>query len=338
MGRFQELRGIFERNRCFKLVCGAGNEDAGEVRKLAIIYTLAGAVMFDVSANAEIVRAAREGVESAMRLAPVLGRVITTRPFINVSIGIEGDPHVRKAGIDACACTACGECLKACAQKAITIDFAVIEKRCIGCGDCGRACLFGAVSYEHRRKNIEEVLPECIKEGAETMELHAATADDEAVFKDWGILSRLVSDNFLSICLDRSQLSDAMLIDRVRRAREVVGDRLIVQADGVPMSGGKDDFNTTLQAVACSDIIRKSGVPVVMLLSGGTNSKTGLLARQCGVAANGVAVGSWARRLVRAFITRDDIDSDPHALFEAVAVAGKLVRANLEALNGRHED
>ena len=37
--------------------------------------------------------------------------------------------------------------------------------------------------------------------------------------------------------------------------KEIAGDRLIIQADGIPMSGGKDNFNTTLQAVATAEVI-----------------------------------------------------------------------------------
>ena len=49
------LKDLFENHRCFKLVCGAGNEDAIEVEKLITIYSLAGCNFFDVCAKPEIV-------------------------------------------------------------------------------------------------------------------------------------------------------------------------------------------------------------------------------------------------------------------------------------------
>ena len=55
---------------------------------------------------------------------------------------------------------------------------------------------------------------------------------------------------------------------------EICPDRMIVQADGIPMGGGDDDYRTTLQAVACADIVDKFSLPVHILLSGGTNSKS----------------------------------------------------------------
>ena len=43
MNRYEELKGILQERRYFKVVCGAGNEDPEEVRLLSMIYTLAGA-------------------------------------------------------------------------------------------------------------------------------------------------------------------------------------------------------------------------------------------------------------------------------------------------------
>jgi hypothetical protein len=123
-------------------------------------------------------------------------------------------------------------------------------------------------------------------------------------------------------------------MDRIRTLYAVAGERMIVQADGVPMSGEGDDFNTTLQAVACADVVGKGGVPVVILLSGGTNSKTGPLARQCGVRAHGVAVGSFARKQVRHLLARPDFDEDMEAVEQALAIAENLIQSNIEAIRG----
>lgn len=55
----------------------------------------------------------------------------------------------------------------------------------------------------------------------------------------------------LSICIDRSKLGDEKLLTRVKKMLEIRKPyTTIIQADGFPMSGGKDDFKTTLQAVA----------------------------------------------------------------------------------------
>jgi len=332
MGRYEELRQIFKERRCFKLVCGAGNEDAEEVRRLSVIYTLAGATMLDLSANPDVVRAAKEGVRKAYALSAALGRQIEIKPYLNVSIGLRGDPHVRKARIDRKICTGCTECSDLCRQEAIGKDFVVEASRCIGCGDCEAICPCQAIGFVHKRADFEKILPECVRIGAETMELHAITEDDEATLRDWKLLNKMIGDNYLSICLDRSVLSNKHFIERVRIARQITGERLIVQADGVPMGGVADDYNTTLQAIACADIVAKADLDCMLFLSGGTNSKTGLLARQCGVPANGVAIGSYARKIVREFVKREDFDTNLTVLKEAVERAEELIKVNIEMI------
>jgi len=334
MNRYEELNDLLKRGALFKLVCGAGNEDIKEVRRLATIYTLAGAAMHDLSANTDVVVAANEGIDIAYRIAPSLNKNIPIRPYLNVSIGLKGDPHVRKAKINKAMCTGCGECIAACRQGAINKDFIIQEYKCIGCGDCGNACVFSAIEFIHRKPDFEKILPRCVQLGVETMELHAVTEDDEGAIHDWRLLNSVIGDNFLSVCLDRSVLSNKRLIERVRSMYEITGKRMIVQADGVPMSGEGDDYNTTLQAVACADIVKKSGIPVMILLSGGTNSKTGILARQCGVKANGVSIGSFARKIVKKYTTLDQFDTDLDLVKEAVSVAESLVIANMEAISG----
>ena len=42
------LKDILEEKKCFKLVCGAGNEDIEEIEKLTLIYSLAGCNFFDI--------------------------------------------------------------------------------------------------------------------------------------------------------------------------------------------------------------------------------------------------------------------------------------------------
>jgi hypothetical protein len=44
------MQELLDSSKYFKLVCGAGNEDAEEVKRLTVLYTLAGAKGMDVSA------------------------------------------------------------------------------------------------------------------------------------------------------------------------------------------------------------------------------------------------------------------------------------------------
>lgn len=330
--RYRELKNILREGRYFKVVCGAGNEDSEEVRKLTLVYTLAGAVGIDVSANVNVVEAVMRGIDKAYEMASLVGKEIKTRPFITVSVGLNGDPHVRKAKIDVEKCSQCGLCLDACEQSAIDEDFNVVDIRCIGCGKCAEVCQIEAVTFYTRKVDFKEILPKCLDAGAENIELHAIVDDDDSVMSDWCIIDGLVQNNFVSMCLDRSQLSDNHLISRINAVYEISGERTIIQADGAPMSGGSDDFNTTLQAVAIADIIRKSKIPVMILASGGTNSKTGELVRMCNVPVNGVSIGTFARKIIRDLIISEDFESNQSLINNAVAIAEKLVQNNLREI------
>jgi len=332
INRYSELKNILRKGKYFKVVCGAGNENSEEVRRLTLVYTLAGAVGIDVSANVEVVEAAMKGIDKAYELAGLFDKEIKTRPFVNVSVGLKGDPHVRKAKIDVEKCSKCGLCLDVCEQDAIDEDFNVVDNRCIGCGKCAETCQLQAVMFYTRRVDFNEILPKCLKAGAENIELHAIIDDNDSVMSDWRVVDGLVQNNFVSMCLDRSQLSDSHLISRINAVYEISGKRTIIQADGAPMSGGSDDFNTTLQAVAIADIISKSKISVMILASGGTNSKTGELARMCNVSLNGVSIGTFARKIVRNLITSEDFETNLNLIKKAVNIAEKLVQDNLREI------
>ncbi|NQT33355.1 MAG: 4Fe-4S binding protein [Candidatus Omnitrophica bacterium] len=328
MNRFELAKYLLNEKKFFKLVCGAGNEDAEEVRRLVFVYALAGAKCFDVSANVDVVKHAVLGIEEAIQYAEKLGREIKTRPFINVSIGMRGDPHVRKATITE-KCTKCGACVKECPTDAITGDLSVIEAKCIGCGNCESACNYDAISFYHKDKDLKSLLEECRACGAEQFELHAAVSDSSSILEEWTMVNEVIDDNYVSMCLDRLHLGDSQLRRRIRDAQEIAGGRFIVQADGVPMSGGNDDYNTTLQAIAIADIVMKSKLPVKVLLSGGTNSLTARFADMCGVAYNGVSIGTFARNLVKELINQDDFMRDGEKIKQAVEIADKLITDNI---------
>jgi hypothetical protein len=97
-------------------------------------------------------------------------------------------------------------------------------------------------------------------------------------------------EGFLSLCISRSKLSDSQILKRIK---ECAPD--IVQADGIAMSGGRNDYAATLQTVALAQMLQN--LDVYVILSGGTNSKTAELPKLCDVSAHGVAAGSFARQI-----------------------------------------
>lgn len=325
--RKEKFIDLLKSGKCFKLVCGAGNEDAVEVEKLVTLYAKAGARYFDLSPREDVVLAAQKAILRAV------GEGERDKYFLNVSVGLAGDHHARKAFISQKDCARCGACANQCLQSAITKDsneqYVVNERRCIGCGACAKACPNKAISLLHNEINLSEVLPPLIELGLDSLELHASTADEELTQKKWREISSLFNGP-LSLCIDRSNLSDHELIDRIKTAIAERADyTTIVQADGAPMSGSSDDVNTTLQTVATADLVAKANLPVWILLSGGTNSKTSALAKHCGVKAHGVSLGSYARKIVKQYIEKEDFLKNNEEFEKALVVAKDLVNKTL---------
>ena len=336
--RFGLYKDLLQSSNYFKLVCGAGNEDKDEVEYLTYIYTLAGCAGFDVSASPEIVKSARKGINAAILKSYDLNITIPFIPFVTVSVGMPGDHHVRKAIITN-DCVKCNLCIPSCPTDAIPSNLVIIPELCIGCGNCEAVCppAANAIKYNHNSKELSSLLPQCVDAGAESIELHAGVPDDESTIEEWKIVSNSVPNGMISMCLDRKHLSNEMLIERIKLAKNIADDRLIIQADGIPMSGGTDDFNTTLQAVSIADFINKEikqkyklfkNLPV--LISGGTNSYTGDLARKCGVTFNGITIGTHARKVITKFESKPDEISDEN-LKKALINAKKLILKNLQS-------
>ena len=135
----------------------------------------------------------------------------------------------------------------------------------------------------------------------------------------------------LCISLDRSGLGDNKLKARVERMlKSRAPYTTIIQADGVAMSGNDDEYGTTLQAVATAQLFQNSKLPLYIMMSGGTNTKSTELAKLCGVRPHCLAVGSYARKIVKEYLAMDDILTNEVKLAEAVSVAKSLIDVSLE--------
>ncbi len=317
------LKDLLEAKKCFKLVCGAGNEDALEVEKLVTIYSLAGCNFFDVCAKPEIVDAANKGLKNAG---------IFEDRYLCVSVGIDGDPHITKAVINQEKCVKCGKCKLICPHDAIIeLDkYKVKKARCIGCSLCAKNCPHKAIEMESQLMDYDEVLPKLIEKDIDCIEFHAISDNEYDVDKKWNIINTLF-DGMLCISLDRSGLGDNKLIERVKRMlKSRAPYTTIIQADGVAMSGNDDEYGTTLQAVATAQLFQNSDLPLYIMMSGGTNTKSTELAKLCGVKPHCLAVGSYARKIVKKYLEMEDILDNQTKLDEAVKLAKNLIDVSLE--------
>ena len=321
------LKDFLEKKQCFKLVCGAGNEDAEEVEKLVTLYSKAGCMFFDLCAKPEIVDAAKRGLKKAG---------IKNDRYLCVSVGIDGDPHITKAVIDTSKCTKCGKCFQICPHEAVKLnnnEYKINKTRCLGCSQCEKSCPSKAINMIAQLQDYNEILPELIAKGIDCIEFHAISENENDVTEKWNQINENF-DGLLCISIDRSELGDKKLIQRVKR---LISNRkpytTIIQADGIAMSGNTDEYGTTLQAVATAQLFQNAKLPVYIMMSGGTNTKSTELAKLCGVRPNCLAVGSYARKIVKEYLERDDFYTNKEIFEKAVIKAKSLIDTTLRYMN-----
>jgi hypothetical protein len=71
-----------------------------------------------------------------------------------------------------------------------------------------------------------------------------------------------------------------------------------------------------------------------ILLSGGTNSLTNVLAIQCGVRVQGISIGTFGRKIVKDVINNSAFYEDIELVKKGSLIAKKLVTANIGEFNG----
>lgn len=133
-----------EEKRFFKLVCGASLTDVEMIENLSFVFTLAGAHVIDLAPKADVIFAARRGIERAEeRNGETASRRAGERtlrrsadpptrrsvPLLMASIQLDQDPHFRKVEVDYNLCDLCGACVKICPTEAFRIESTNCEVR-----------------------------------------------------------------------------------------------------------------------------------------------------------------------------------------------------------------
>ena len=312
------FKSFLDNGNCLKIVCGAGNKDVHEIKNLCALYASAGCKFFDINASVEAIRAAKAGLKYAGK---------ENEAFLCVSVGTNDDPHFIKCDIDSSKCSGCGNCEEVCSQKAVfkmNKIYSMQKNKCIGCKRCISVCKKQAINIVEEEHSFRDIIPLLIEEGFDCLEYHIVSDNETAITEGFNTIKTLYKGP-ISICLDRSKFGNERIEACLKKMKASCHNLFMIQADGVPMSGGKDDFRTTLQAVAMADIVDKANITPYVFISGGTNSKTKELAKLCEIETTGISIGSYARMIVKEYIENENFLTDKKIFDEALKIVKQII-------------
>ncbi len=266
-----------------KIILGAKNTDLENIKNIIEIYAKAGADMFDLCADAKTIEFARDLIDS-------LG--LKNPPQICASITLKDDIHARKAKILKEKCEACHKCAEICPQKAIK-NCTVKTERCTGCKLCEKICPVNAIEMLQCENDFEEQFKQA--KTADFIEIHT-NGKDENIEEIFGFLKANFGGE-IGICISNNE-NDTKKIEIIKMIRDIIAPKiLIVQADGASISGFSNEISTTEKTLQeCAKFADIKGIKLIM--SGGTNAMTYAEAIKRGLTFDGIAWGSFSRKIV----------------------------------------
>ncbi|NJL48362.1 MAG: hypothetical protein HC929_13880 [Leptolyngbyaceae cyanobacterium SM2_5_2] len=163
------------------------------IRRLVMLYALAGVDCVDVAADVAVVAAARQGFEDAVRLARYLGHRhhrLADLPWLMISLNDSEDPHFRKAYFEAAHCpTDCDRpCETLCPTAAIQFtgmgQGGVIPNLCYGCGRCLAVCPINHIVAQSHQSKPEDFSPEGLSQ-IDAVEIHTQAGRQQEFADLW---------------------------------------------------------------------------------------------------------------------------------------------------------
>ncbi len=320
-----------KQKRFFKLVCGASLTDIQMVENLSFIFTLAGAHVIDLAPKADIIFAARRGIKRGSEQSQLF-----TTPLLMASIQLDKDPHFRKAAVNHDLCDLCNACVKICPTEAFKIEdkrFIYSIEKCYGCGICPSYCHTSALSMIDTKPTPIETLKEMVLLSVNSIEFHFGE-NIQKIEEIWSDVLRVCHNKqmLFSFSIGSGLLSDEQIKNAANLCYSLAGKDIILQCDGTPMSGGsiknlktvQIGYNVDSPSLHVARIIEKENLPVYLQISGGTNQNSYTMAVNEKINIQGVAIGSYARKLLMPYLNNlEDKDNLQHA----VRIAKSLVNS-----------
>lgn len=316
-----------QEHRYHKLIVGAALKEFEAIEKFSYLFTHAKANMIDISAFPLSVISAKRGIKRALEEDPNLDE-----PMLMVSVNIGEDPHFRRIEVNNYKCTECMQCVPSCPSEAFldlgeaqstknTIqsffqvkgDFAYNKDLCFGCSNCLEYCNFDALSFASWSAFDFQSMEELIERGANAIEIHLNN-DLHAFAKFYDSLPDfpegfMQSFSIGSELMSQKDMEDAvsLIITKVQ-AKYGTDQAIVIQTDGIPMSGARDlgfikdkDQVSISNAKIAKDFIDKNYAGdvkknIFVQIAGGINSQSLSRAFASNVDIDGVALGSYARK------------------------------------------
>ncbi len=302
----------------FKLICGAGYSDFNSIKKYSEIFTKAGAHIINVSAHPIAVSAAKEGINNSKVS-------LDNQPIIMISVSLDhnSDPRFKRISLDENACDNCGDCVNVCATSAFSQkDNKLIYKKekCSGCGDCPSVCHADALTLEPVNALNPDILPELWSLGARCIEVY--TGPNFYWLEPYIRRIKEISPHswMFSVVLNSEFSSYQELKEQAIEIHNLLGDGALVQVEGSSDNNQsqRNDSLSMFKALYAANALLESERPLFIQIAGGVNDKIRNLISQFNIRVHGIAMDSYARKLVEPHLDDPEI---------AVAIASKLVNS-----------
>jgi len=289
-------------NKSFvKLICGASNTDQKQIERLALVYSLAGVDVIDISPDKESFASAKAGIEQAKKLynnnPPDFPKF--NESLIMISLNTGSDLHFRKAEIKSDLCVNCMNCTHVCPAGALYETSGQLQfnlKSCYGCSRCVEVCDKRAISLD--KANTAVFVPD----NCEAVEIHTGNSSFDEV-KDFLDNNPFITQNsgLISFSVEASLFGRNDLIKFVLSLIALVDKKVIIQIDGKPM-GADNTASSSLQSLAATQVISGLNSNFYIQIAGGVNQLTESYLKMFDLSISGVGYGTFARKIILPYI------------------------------------